>query len=417
MKHLVFILFFVSTLNINAQNYDLIVTNQGDSIACHIDSITNTDIHFEMKINDIWVHTYTPKNECINYEYNTINADTIVFKYGSSFIYKILTYNYNTPTYDLIVTTSGDSIACHIDSITDFDIYFELKQSGVWVHTYQSLSKIAEYKYNQFDGQVVIFKEGSSFIKEIKNPTKYYDKNIYVNRYLFAPSAFPMQERLFSYSNITMGLHDFQYGFSDHFSLGFGTSMFFFPCYIMSVYSIPINENSAYAIGDLLMFSPYSDELSFFGNLLYGIYTKGNAEKNYSLGLGLWTTPSTDVSGETISPALNFSSTLKSSGNSYFITENYIFQYNINQTAESINTETYVEETFLQKKYIIGGISGFRIISKRSPRNSWQFAMAYVFVISEDIPGKYKSSNWNVWGEYDNIKFIPWPIISYSIKL
>lgn len=416
MKNLIFILLIISALNSSAQNYDLIITTQGDSIACHIDSITDINIHFKMKVNNRWLQTNTPKAKCTNYEFDVLGKDSVVFKPGTSYVKGIVQVKHTNPTYDLIVTNEGDSIACHIDSITDAIIYFEFKFKNHWVHTNFNLDKVAEYKHDQFGGKYLIFKEGSSYIKEVKNESKYFDRNIYSNRYLFAPSAFPMKDGLFSYSNITLGLHDLQYGFSDKFSMGLGTTMFFFPSYFMANYSIPINDNSSFAIGDLLMFSPYSD-LSFFGNLFYGMYTKGTSEKNFSIGLGLWTTPDCEVAGKTISPALNFSFISKTSYNNYFITELYGFQYNVNQGAENISSpDFHFEEKFLQNKYVLGGISGFRVIGKRHPRNSWQFALAYLIIISEDIPEKYKDTNWQVWGEYDNTRLIPWPIISYTRK-
>jgi len=417
MKNAFFILLLLSTFKISAQNYDLIVTTNGDSIACHIDSISDSDIHFEMMVNNSWVHTYTPKSECINYEFGTIDANTVIFKTSSSYIAKIVTVNYSTQNYDLVVTNKGDSIACYIDSITDSHIYFEIKLRDNWVHTHIARAEISQYKYNEFDGKVLIFKKGSSYIKEIRDASKYFDRNLYSNRYLFAPSAFPMKNELFSYSNITLGLHDLQYGFSDRFSLGFGTTMFFFPIYIMPIYSIPINENSSFAVGDLLMISPYSEDISFFGNLFFGMYSKGSAENNYSVGLGIWTTTKTDVAAETISPAINYSAIIKTGYNTYFITENYAFQYNLTQTAEyNSDPNNYIEEKFLQKKYVLGGISGFRVIGKKYPRNSWQFALTYLFIISEDTPDKYKQPNWDVWGNYNNTQFIPWPILSYTRK-
>ena len=315
--------------------------------------------------------------------------------------------------YDLIVTTEGDSIACKIDSITDSKIYFEMIVKNNWFHTHTTLDKIAEYKYDAIDKLLVIFKSGSSYIEKILTYNKYFDRNIYSNRYLFAPSAFAMQEGLFSYSNITFGLHDFQYGLSDNFSFGFGTTIFFLPIYFMPVYTIPINEKSSFAIGDMLMVSPYS-ELSFFGNLFYGMYTKRSTENNFSIGLGLWTTTESDVAAKTISPAINFSAMLKTNYKSYFITENYIFQYNIN--APVIFDLNSTEEKFLQAKYVLSGISGFRVIGKNFPRNSWQFALAYIFVISEDAPSKYKTSDWIIEAEYNSTQFIPWPIISYTRK-
>lgn len=414
MKKIVFILFIISTFNSFAQNLDLVVTGKGDSIACHIDSITETHIYFKMKVDYSWTPAYTSLNNCTDYKIDAFDEKIVVLKPGSSYIKKITKPKLITPGYDLLINTKGDSIACHIDSITDSHIYFEMKLRGQWIHTKIIKTEVVDYKRDQFKGKVLIFKEGSSYIEEIRDATRYFDRNLYANRYLFAPSAFPMKESLFSYSNITLGLHDFRYGVSDRFSLGFGTTMLFFPIYIMPSYSIPINEESSFAIGDLMLLSPYAD-LSFFGNLLYGMYTKGSAEKNFSIGLGLWTTIDCDLARKTFSPAINFSAMLKTSYNSYFITEFYAFQYNMNDYATYFeNDEPQFDEDFLQAKYIAGGISGFRIIGKNYPRNSWQFALAYIFIFSGDFPDKYDKPYWRVNSEDDSSNFTPWPIISYT---
>jgi len=317
--------------------------------------------------------------------------------------------------YDLIVKANGDSIACRIDSITDTKVYFEMKIYKRWIHTEVNINEITKYKYDVVEERLVIFETGSSYIKEIRKETKYDDRSIYSNRYLFAPSAFPMKDSMFSYSNITLGLHDFQYGFSDRFSAAFGTTIFFFPFHIFWTYTLSYNENSAFAIGDLIMFSPFED-LSIYGNLLYGMYTKGTAEKNFSISLGLWTTSESDLAAKTISPALNFSAILKTGYNNYFITENYAFQYNVTGDASIFenNIQIYNEE-FSQPLYVIGGISGFRFIGI-NPQNSWQLAMAYIFIIPGDAPNKYKQPNWEIDNKKNNTSFVPWPIISYTRK-
>ena len=80
---LILLLFFY---NAYSQNYDLIVTTTGDSISCRIDSITNTEIYFEMKVNNNWFHTYTNKNDIIEYKLNAIDKKLVIFKSGTSYI-------------------------------------------------------------------------------------------------------------------------------------------------------------------------------------------------------------------------------------------------------------------------------------------------------------------------------------------
>ena len=72
--------------NVYSQNYDLIVKTNGDSIACHIDSINDSQIYFEMKVQNHWIHTNIDRNEVVDYKYTAIDKKTNVFKPGTSFI-------------------------------------------------------------------------------------------------------------------------------------------------------------------------------------------------------------------------------------------------------------------------------------------------------------------------------------------
>ena len=421
MKKVIFILLLLSAFKLSAQNYDLIVTTNGDSIACHIDSITDTQVYFEMIINDGWVHKITPKSDCINYEFNKIDKRVVTFKSGSSYIDKISTSKLQSHYYDLIVTTEGDSIACRIDSITDTKIYFEIKVNDHWIHTNNTLKKVSDYKYDAINKSLVIFKSGTSYIKELRKPTYYSDRSTYANRYMFAPSAFGIKKEVNSYTTYAFLLQDFQFGISERFSMGVGTTIFFIPIYFMPTYTYQINDKSAFAIGDLLMFSPYKD-FTYFGNLFYGLYTRGSLDNNFSVGIGLWTATETDIGSKTTSPAFNISASFKTSDNTYFLTENYFVQMNENTTVhyeyyDNVNDNyLYNDEEFSRNILVIGGISGFRFIGQKYPKNSWQLGLVYIFLRFDDFPDKYKQPGWVTFKDYDNMNFIPIPFISYSRK-
>ena len=67
MKKLLLILVLLATIClVYSQDYDLIVKSNGDSIACHIDSITDTYIYSEMKSKNYWKNTHINKYEKIN---------------------------------------------------------------------------------------------------------------------------------------------------------------------------------------------------------------------------------------------------------------------------------------------------------------------------------------------------------------
>lgn len=87
MKKLLLLLVLIVTLClVYSQDYDLIVKTNGDSIACHIDSITDTYIYFEMKSNKYWTHTQINKADVSEYKRNAINRKLFVFKSGTSYI-------------------------------------------------------------------------------------------------------------------------------------------------------------------------------------------------------------------------------------------------------------------------------------------------------------------------------------------
>ena len=69
-----------------SQDYDLIVSTKGDSIACYIDSIADESIYFEMKHTNKWIHTNIDRDEVIVYKYNAIEKKSVVFKPGTSYI-------------------------------------------------------------------------------------------------------------------------------------------------------------------------------------------------------------------------------------------------------------------------------------------------------------------------------------------
>jgi hypothetical protein len=66
--------------------------------------------------------------------------------------------------YDLIVKTGSDSTVCHIDSITETHIYFEMKYNNTWIHTYSKLDEILEIKQDFISEKHVRFKPGTSII-------------------------------------------------------------------------------------------------------------------------------------------------------------------------------------------------------------------------------------------------------------
>ena len=69
-----------------SQSLDLIVTSKADSIACHIDSISDTHIFYRMKSHSAWINTQIPLSEVLEYKENTISKRDYVYKPGTTII-------------------------------------------------------------------------------------------------------------------------------------------------------------------------------------------------------------------------------------------------------------------------------------------------------------------------------------------
>lgn len=74
-----------------AQEYDLIVTTKGDSIACQIDSITESSIYFRMKVKGDWTPTSISLDMVSLQQQNVIEKKQYIFDPGSSIIKSVYT--------------------------------------------------------------------------------------------------------------------------------------------------------------------------------------------------------------------------------------------------------------------------------------------------------------------------------------
>lgn len=79
------LLLFTGVLSYS-QDYDIIVTVKGDSIACRIDSITDKYIYFEMKSQNIWAQTHIELTDVLEYRHDAVLRKEYRFKTGTSII-------------------------------------------------------------------------------------------------------------------------------------------------------------------------------------------------------------------------------------------------------------------------------------------------------------------------------------------
>ncbi|MFM8994689.1 MAG: hypothetical protein ACKOI1_00395, partial [Bacteroidota bacterium] len=97
--------------------------------------------------------------------------------------------------------------------------------------------------------------------------------NHHASRYIFAPSAYPINKGAFYYQNYDVLLNDVQMGITDQLGVGIGYAFPLF-MYLTPKYSIPLSKNHTLAVGDIAGFSVFtgSDNMMWL-NTFYGMYT------------------------------------------------------------------------------------------------------------------------------------------------
>jgi len=88
---------------------------------------------------------------------------------------------------DLVVTTSGDSITCKIDSVARSAIYFQIRGYGrKWVQTFEAIELTKEFKYDCIVESDYNYKPNSSIITcKAKKSIKYLKTKYPINNYSY----------------------------------------------------------------------------------------------------------------------------------------------------------------------------------------------------------------------------------------
>ncbi len=246
------------------------------------------------------------------------------------------------------------------------------------------------------------------------------DPGQHKSRYFFSPSSYNLEKGELYYNTLYFFVHDVQYGVSNKFSIGMGTTILGFPFYLTPKVTIPVNEKSAFSIGDMLIIGTWGT--NFSGNLLYTTYTRGNAYNNFTIGGGYLHLGDGEITNKTNSPVLNFAALLQISGHIYFITENYTSIAKTKQTAQYYSYDpvtyesNYYSEQYEQNMGFFYGMTGFRFINRSKDVRSWQIGLSYIFRSFGEIPQKYKwDNNWST-ETYNESRFIAFPVIGYARK-
>jgi hypothetical protein len=236
------------------------------------------------------------------------------------------------------------------------------------------------------------------------------------SRYIFAPSSHNLEKGELYYNTLYFLLHEVQYGMSDQFSLGMGTTIIGFPFYVTPKLTLPVNDRSAFALGDMLIIGTWGAR--FTGNLLYLTYTRGDIHNNFTIGGGYLAFGGQDIDNNVQAPVFNFSSLLRISSHIYFITENYASFYNMDRTAWFYNYETGYsnEQKFDQNMFVMYNMLGFRFINKTKDVTCWQVGLSFITVVNGDIPPQYINSSYYSTDAGAGTNFFPVPVIGYARK-
>jgi hypothetical protein len=275
-------------------------------------------------------------------------------------------------------------------------------------------SKGVGYENNQSIPQPSGLQAGNDTIEVVSDPGQHR------SRYFFSPSSYNLEKGELYYNTLYFLVHDLQYGISNQFSMGIGTTIVGLPFYITPKFTMPLNKKSAMALGDMLIIGTYGTR--FTGNLVYLTYTRGNAFSNFTVGAGFFTLGGQDISNNVNTPVFNFAALGRISDHIYFITENY-FSYNKATRTGYYNNYTtgnYSEETFSQSSFIMYNMIGFRFINKTKDVKCWQIGLSFITGAFEDLPDKYEYDYYTDYTWYTDAPssdiFWPIPMIAYARK-
>jgi len=116
---------------------------------------------------------------------------------------------------------------------------------------------------------------------------EYWFPNLHDSRYFFSPSAFGLEKGEGYFGHSYWMLWQTQYGITDEFSVGAGTTLWGFPGTVNAKYSFNIKDDYNAAIGWFWvgdLFNYTGGEMSSLLNMPYAVVTKGSKENNITLG-------------------------------------------------------------------------------------------------------------------------------------
>ena len=216
--------------------------------------------------------------------------------------------------------------------------------------------------------------------------------NHHSSRYIFAPSAYPINKGSFYYQNYDLLLNDIQVGITDNFGMGIGYAFPLF-MYVTPKYSMPLRKNHTVAVGDIAAFSVFTKASNtMWLNTLYGMYTLGSTKNNISLGLGIL--QSSDLDGN--HAVTNLSGMYSITPNFYFVGEAW-FNNRVRQFTSSYTDYVYDDTKMdygpvtkpvnekLNRSTLFTSLQ-FRIIGHKQRTTAWSFGVSSYWERGDQYP-------------------------------
>lgn len=153
---------------------------------------------------------------------------------------------------------------------------------------------------------------------------EYWFENPNATRYLFGPSAFNLKKGEGYYQNTYLLLNSFNYGVTNHFSIGGGIELLTLfngvPAFVLTP-KFGFQTGPKTALGGGILYANLGDlgDRSNFG-IAYGVITKGTVDKNITVGLG-WGVVDNEFSSR---PIITFSGMTRLSKKMALVSENWI---------------------------------------------------------------------------------------------
>ena len=137
-KFYISILFFILIFGtkVYSQKYDLIVSNKGDSIACTIDSISDTNLYFKMKVQKKWINTFMAKTDIVIYKLKEFDKKEISFKPGTSYIIDPNSLPINRLNRN-IVWGSASYLLWHYTTTLNYERIYRMSDDARKIHSFR----------------------------------------------------------------------------------------------------------------------------------------------------------------------------------------------------------------------------------------------------------------------------------------